>query len=66
MGAVVRPSQRVAAQRRRVFLWLPLLGLGALISTAGGSMIDVFNGLDVVGLVFTVAGLLGFVLDVDK
>lgn len=66
MAAMVRPSERVGARRRRAFLWLPLLVLGAVISLAGGSMIDVFNGLDLVGLVFTVAGLLGFVWDVDK
>ena len=63
---VVRPSQRVAAQRRRAFLWLPLMVLGVLVSVAGGSMIEVFNSLDVLGLVFTVAGVLAFVLELDK
>ena len=66
MAAMVRPSERVAARRRRVFIWAPLLVLGVLISLAGGSMIDVFNGLDVIGLSFIVVGLFGFVREVDK
>lgn len=66
MAAMVRPSERVAARRRRAFLWLPLLVLGAMISLAGGPMIAVFNSLDVFGLAFTVVGLLGFVREVDK
>lgn len=66
MGAVVGPSQRVAAQRRRTRLWLPLLVLGILVSAAGGSMIEVFNSLDVLGLIAVVAGLLGLAKEVGR
>lgn len=66
MGAVMRPSERVAARRRRAFIWAPLLVLGAVISLAGGPMIEVFNSLDVMGLACTVVGLLGFVREVDR
>ena len=66
MAAMVRPSERVGARRRRAFLYAPLLVLGAVIGLAGGSMIDVFNGLDVIGLACTVVGLLGFVREMDK
>ena len=66
MGAVVRPSQRVAARRRRMLVWLPLLALGILVSAAGGPMIDVFNSLDVLGLLLTMAGLLGFAQEVGR
>lgn len=62
---VVRPSQRVAA-RRRLFLWLALLAVGVLVSIAGGSMIDVFNSLDVLGLLAVVAGLLGLAKEVGR
>lgn len=66
MAAVMRPSERVAARRRRAFIWAPLLVLGAVISLAGGPMIEVFNSLDVMGLACTVVGLLGFVREVDR
>lgn len=66
MAAVVRPSERVAAQRRRAFLWLPLLVAGVLVSLAGGPMITVFNSLDAVGLALMVGGLAGFIREVEK
>lgn len=66
MAAVVRPSVRVAATRRRAFLWLPLLLVGFIVSMAGGSMITVFNSLDGLGLLFLVAGVLGFISEVDN
>lgn len=66
MGRMVGPSARVAAQRRRMLLWLPMLVLGAVASLAGGSMITVFNSLDFLGLAFIVAGLLGFVYEVER
>ncbi|ALV45809.1 hypothetical protein MB46_10290 [Arthrobacter alpinus] len=66
MSAGVRPSERVAAQRRRAFLWLPLLVAGALVSLAGGPMITVFNSLDAAGLALMVGGLVGFIREVEK
>lgn len=66
MAAVVRPSARVAAQRRRAFLWLPLLVVGVLVSLAGGPMITVFNSADAAGLALMGAGLVGFIREVEK
>lgn len=66
MAAVVRPSERVAAQRRRAFLWLPLLVAGVLVSFAGGPMLTVFNSLDAAGLGLMIAGLVGFIREVEK
>lgn len=66
MAAAVRPSDRVAAQRRRAFLWLPLLLAGVLVSLAGGPMITVFNSLDAIGLALMVGGLVAFIRDVEK
>lgn len=66
MGAVVCPSQRVAANRRRAFLWLPLLVAGVLVMLVAGPMIPVFNSLDVAGLALMVGGLLGFIREVEK
>lgn len=66
MPAVVRPSGRVAAQRRRAFLWLPLLMAGVLVSLAGGPMITIFNSLDAIGLALMVGGLVAFIRDVEK
>ncbi len=63
---MVRPSARVGAARRRALLWLPMLVAGLLVSIAGGSMLDVFNGLDLLGLMLSVGGLLGFASEVDK
>ena len=65
MGAVVRPSQRVAANRRRA-AWLLVALAGVLVSLAGGPMITVFNSLDLLGLVLMVAGLLGLAREVDR
>ncbi|WP_133159088.1 hypothetical protein [Arthrobacter glacialis] len=62
----VRPSERVAARRRRLFLWLPLLMVGALVTVVAGPMIIVFNSLDVAGAALMLGGLLGFALDVEK
>lgn len=66
MPSSTRPSGPVAAQRRRAFLWLPMLVAGAMISLAVSPMITIFNSLDVLGLVLTVAGLLGFIREVDN
>lgn len=63
--SMVTPSRRVAANRRRAFLWLLLLA-GVLVSIAGGSMITVFNSLDVAGLALMVAAVAGFIREVEK
>ena len=66
MAAVVRPPGRVAAARRRAFLWLPMLVAGVLVSAAGDPMIVTFNGADVVSVGLMVAGLLGVASEVGK
>ncbi|WP_315913604.1 hypothetical protein [Arthrobacter sp. lap29] len=66
MSTVVSPSARVATTRRCTFVWAPLLVLGVLASVVGGPMITVFNSLDVAGVVLMLAGLLGFVREVEK
>lgn len=59
------PTARVAANRRRTFLWLPLLITGIATALAGAPMITVFNSQDVLGLALVVAALLGFIKDVE-
>lgn len=66
MGAVVRPSERVGARRRRLILWLPLLIAGVLFSGAGGPMITIFNSLDLIGAALMLGALVGFVKEMDK
>lgn len=61
-----RPSKKVATQRRRFRLWLPLLVAGVLVSAAAGPMITGFNSLDAIGLSGIVVGLLGFAWDADQ
>ncbi|MHA7270422.1 hypothetical protein [Arthrobacter sp. HLT1-20] len=63
---VMQPSPRVAARRRRLVLWLPLLVAGALVTVAAGPMITVFNSLDVASLVLLLAGLAGFAFEMEK
>lgn len=66
MGAMVRPSGRVAVRRRCVFLWAPLFLAGVVVSFLGGEMIHVFNGVDLLGLILMSAGVLGFTSELDK
>lgn len=63
---MTRPIPRVAARRRRAFLWAPLLLAGALVTAAAGPMIGVFNSLDVAAIVLMTAGVLGFAWDAGK
>jgi len=62
---MVRPSARVAARRRRVFLWGPLLVAGVLVSLAGAPMVTVFNSLDIAGVVLMLGGLSGFIFELE-
>lgn len=65
-STVTRPSEHVAANRRRAFMWAPLLLAGVLVSLVGGPMITVFNGLDLVGAAMMLGALAGFVRELDK
>lgn len=62
---MVRPSARVAARRRRLLLWGPLLVAGMAVSLAGAPMITVFNSLDIAGLVLMLGGLVGFAFEME-
>lgn len=65
MSAIITPTPRVAANRRRAFLWLPLMATGALATVAGGPMLEVFNSLDVAGAAMMLGGLLGIAREVQ-
>jgi uncharacterized membrane protein len=54
---------RVGQNRRRTFLYLPLLIIGALMFTLA---FPVLNGLAVLGAVTLTAGAGGFVLEADS
>jgi|GEM_PF-6933301 len=62
---MVRPSARVAARRRRLLVWWPLLVAGVLVSLAGAPMVTVFNSLDIAGLVLMVGAVAGFIFEVE-
>jgi len=57
---VSAPSARVGKNRRRAFLWLPLLAVGAL---AFLSAFPTFNSAYLLGLLFLTAGAAGFALE---
>jgi hypothetical protein len=59
---VKRPSVRVGLNRRRTFLYLPLLIIGALLFLLA---FPVMNGVAVLGAVTMVSGAGGFVLEAD-
>ncbi|NVM97804.1 hypothetical protein [Arthrobacter sp. SDTb3-6] len=63
---VVRPSGAVAAWRRRLLVWLPLLLAGMAVTLAAGPMVVSFNSLNLLGLVLMGAGLAGFVKELDR
>jgi hypothetical protein len=54
------PSERVGRNRRRTYLYLPLLVLGALLVLAS---VPIFNSAYVAGLLFLTGGAAGFVLE---
>lgn len=54
------PSARVGKNRRRAFLYLPLLVVGALLFLAS---FPTFNSAYLLGLLFLTAGTAGFVLE---
>jgi len=62
---MVRPSARVAAQRRRLLVWWPLLVAGVLVSLAGAPMVTVFNSLDIAGVVLMFGAVAGFIYELE-
>lgn len=58
------PTARAGRNRRRAYLYTPLLGVGALAMLASSPLI--FNSADLIGLAFLVAGATGFVHETGK
>lgn len=58
-----RPSAAVAANRRRVLLWIPLIIIGALAGIATGATI---NSLHLIGMALIAAGGFGFISEIGK
>jgi hypothetical protein len=60
---MIAPSARVGRNRRRAFLFTPLLGIGALAVLTSS---PVFNGADLFGVIALTAGAAGFVHETGK
>ncbi|URC18080.1 membrane protein [Arthrobacter phage Cole] len=58
------PTARAGRNRRRAYLFTPLLGVGALAMLTSSPLI--FNSADLIGLAFLVAGAAGFVHETGK
>lgn len=63
---MISPSPALAARRRRLLLWLPLLIVGAAVSLFAGPLVTGVNSLDIAGVIFLSVGVLGFVREMDK
>ncbi|MEJ1195054.1 hypothetical protein [Pseudarthrobacter sp. CCNWLW207] len=57
------PSVRVGRNRRRTFLYTPLLILGALAFIASLAPFPIINSGYLAGVTFLIAGTAGFVLE---
>jgi hypothetical protein len=57
------PSVRVGRNRRRTFLYLPFLVLGALLFLASAEASPVINGGYLAGVTLLLAGAAGFILE---
>lgn len=59
-----RPSQRVAVNRRRAFLFLPVLVLGfAILTTQQVGGIVTANGVFILGALISVSAAMAIVID---
>lgn len=63
---VVRPSVRVGRNRRRTFLYSPLLVLGALLFAAATVTFPIINGAYLTGVTLLIAGAAGFILETGQ
>lgn len=59
----MRPSARVGRNRRRAYLYTPLLGVGALAMLTSS---PIFNGADLFGLIAIAAAAAGFVYETGQ
>lgn len=57
-------TARAGRNRRRAYLYTPLLGVGALAVLASSP--TVFNGADLIGAVLLAAGAAGFVVETGE
>lgn len=57
------PSMRVGRNRRRIFLYLPFLVLGALLFLASTETAPVVNGAYILGVALLLAGAAGFIVE---
>ena len=57
------PTARVGRNRRRTFVYAPLLILGALMFTAALAAFPIINSAYLAGVTFLIAGAAGFVLE---
>lgn len=60
------PSVRVGRNRRRTFVYAPLLILGALMFTAALAAFPIINSAYLAGVTFLIAGAAGFVLETGQ
>lgn len=60
------PSVRVGRNRRRTFLYLPLLVLGALLFLASAGTAPIINGAYLAGVALLLAGAAGFILETGQ
>ena len=57
------PSVRVGRNRRRTFLYIPFLILGALLFLASAEAAPVINSAYLAGVTLLLAGAAGFILE---
>ena len=60
------PSVRVGRNRRRIFLYLPFLVLGALLFLASTGTAPVVNSAYLAGVTLLLAGAAGFILETGQ
>ena len=60
------PSVRVGRNRRRTFLYLPLLIIGGLLFLAATATFPVINGAYLTGVTLRLAGAAGFILETGQ
>lgn len=60
------PSLRVGRNRRRTFLYLPLLIIGALLFIAALAAFPIINGAYLSGVTLLLTGAAGFILETGQ
>lgn len=60
------PSVRVGRNRRRTFLYTPLLILGALLFLAATAAFPIINSAYLAGVTFLLTGTAGFILETGQ